>query len=324
MRSLLVTLTLAALLSSAPIYAKINFGSISGVDLTEAEAFDTKYTNMANSLSKYYGETMAFASHLGAPNARDNLGRFPSLYIGFGLGGAFGKADAFKNETDSSVNDIVPGILLAPNMSFNFGMGINRQWDVRFSFFPGVPISMDPALMGSGTTTEVRLGTYRARVGYHLLEGGFMKPGVTLAGFVSYTSGGMSLEQTGQNISSGNVAIANATSKFSTNWQYIGVGPEIRAWFDMMFFHPFIGYSLGLQVGQFTTGFDINGTVTVNGTPYGAGSLTISEREAAKLYSHRILLGFEISLFFFELGSEVQVDLTTGLVGMSLGTAFRF
>lgn len=311
------------LLATAPVAATLNFSGLTGVDLTEAQSLDAKYTQMAQSFSRYYGEAMAFSSHLSAPIARDNLGKFPSLYVGFGLGVSFGKVEAMKNEVDSSIRGNVPSYLAAPNMSFNFGMGFNRKWDFRFSFFPNVPIAMSSGALGGNTTAEIKFGTYRGRVGYHLLEGGFMKPGVTLAGFASYTTGSMSITQTGQSVTSGSVSLTNVTSGFSTNWQYLGVGPEIRAWYDLMFFHPFIGYSLGLQLGQYTTGLNIAGDMTVGGYS-GNGSLDISERVAARLISHRLMFGFEIALFVLDIGVEAQVDLTSGLVGAAFGTAFRF
>ena len=315
---------LAALLSIDPLGATLNFNIPLPVDLTEAQAFDARYTKLAQSFSKYYGEAMAFSSHLSAPIARDNLGKFPSLYVGFGMGVSFGKVNAMKSEVDSSISGNVPSYLTAPNMSFNFGMGFTRKWDIRFSFFPNVPIALSASALGSDTSAEIKFGTYRARAGYHILEGGFMAPGLTLAGFASYTTGGLEITQTAQNIQSGNVQLSNATSKISTNWQYLGVGPELRAWYDLMFFHPFIGYSLGLQLGQYTTGFSIEGTIQVNSNPYGSGSLVISERQAARLISHRLMFGFEISLLVLEVGVEAQVDLTSGLVGVAAGTAFRF
>lgn len=314
----------ALLLAALPLSAKLNFNIPLPIDLAEAQEFDAKYTNLARVFSKYYGEAMVFSSHLSAPIARDNLGRFPSLYIGLGMGASFGNVGATKNEVDPSIRSNVPSYLAAPNISFNFGMGFTRKWDVRFSFFPNVPIALPASSLGSNTSAEIKFGTYRARMGYHVLEGGFLKTGLTVAGFASYTTGGLSLKQTAQNIESGDVKLTNATSSFSTTWQYLGIGPEVRAWYDLMFFHPFIGYSLGLQMGHYTTGLDVSGTIEVNGTGYGSGSLVISERQAARLLSHRLLFGFEISLFVFEVGVEAQVDLTSGLVGLAFGTAFRF
>ncbi|HRP68554.1 MAG TPA: hypothetical protein PLY93_03400 [Turneriella sp.] len=299
--------------------AKINFAGLSGADLADANELDAKYTTLARAISTYYGEGMAFASHLSAPNARDNLGAFPSIYFGIGFGSTFAKTNAIKDSVDSSIKDIVPGILPAPNISINFGFGINRSWDVRFSFFPNVPVSL-----GSSDFPVIKFGTYRARVGYHVKEGGFLKPGLTIAGFVSYTTGSISYVENGQSVTSGPTSLANMSSTLSSSWQYLGVGPEARFWYDLKFFNPFVGYSLGLQIGQMTTGLDINGDLTVSGTPYGTGSINISERKAARIITHRILFGFEISLFVIDIGVEGQVDLTSGLVGIAAGTAFRF
>jgi len=310
-------------LSIAPLHATVYFSGLSGVDLTEAQSLDAKYTKYAEAFSHYYGDAMAFSSHLSAPIARDNLGKFPSLYVGIGMGVSFGKSTAMKNEVDSSISGNVPSILPAPNISFNFGMGFTRSWDFRFSFFPNVPIALSSGSFGGGTSSTIKFGTYRARIGYHILEGELLRPGVTLAGFASYTTGGLSVSQTGQTVTSGSVSMTNVTSSVSTNWQYLGLGPELRVWYNLMFFHPFVGYSLGLQVGQFTTALDVSGTMTV-GSYSGTGSLLISERRAAQLVSHRLMLGFELALLVLDIGVEAQVDLMNGLVGAAFATAFRF
>ncbi|MCX7632864.1 MAG: hypothetical protein N2Z22_05990 [Turneriella sp.] len=294
------------------------------VDLSAAQEFDTKYTQLARALSRYYGEAMVFASHLSAPIARDNLGRFPSLYVGFGAGVSFGNVIALRKEVDSSIHENVPSYLAAPNMSFNFGMGFTRLWDLRFSFFPNAPLSLNTANLGGNTSAEIRFGTYRARLGYHIWEGGTLKPGLTLAGFASYTTGKLRVERSNLDVSANNVSLTNTIARFNTEWHYLGIGPELRAWYDLMFFHPFIGYSLGLQMGYYATGLYLGGDITVNNNPYGTGYIEILERQAARLMSHRLLFGFEVSLFFFEVGAEAQVDLTTGLVGVAFATAFRF
>lgn len=314
----------AVVVSVAPLRAAINFTIPLAADLTQAQEFDAKFSRLAQGFSKYYGEAMAFSSHLSAPIARDNLGKFPSLYVGLGMGASFGSINSLKAEVDSSISGNVPAYLTAPNISFNFGMGISHKWDIRFSFFPNVPIALDPAILGGNTSAEIQFGTYRARAGYHVLEGGFLRPGLTIAGFASYTTGSLKLSRGSQNFSSGVVQLANATSTFATNWQYLGVGPEVRAWYDLKFFHPFVGYSLGLQLGQYTTGLDVTGTLTVNSNNYGSGSLVVSERQAARLISHRLMLGFEIALFVIDIGVEAQVDITSGLVGIAAATAFRF
>jgi hypothetical protein len=314
---------IVALAAVLPAHATVNFSGLTGVELEQAQALDAKYSQFAQSFSRYYGDAMAFSSHLSAPIARDNLGKFPSLYVGIGMGASFGKVNAMKSEVDSSIQSSVPSYLAAPNISFNFGMGITRKWDLRFSFFPNVPIALSSGAFGSNTSAEIKFGTYRARMGYHLVEGGFLKPGVTIAGFASYTTGALSVTQTGQSVTSGSVSLTNVSSSIATNWQYLGVGPEARVWYDLMFFHPFIGYSLGLQVGQYTTGLNITGDMVVGGYS-GNGSIVISERQAARLLSHRLMLGFEISLFLVEIGVEAQVDMVNGLVGAALGTAFRF
>lgn len=332
---ILPTAAIIALLAGVnPTYATLNFPNLASYGasyVSTAQQFDNNYTQFARSFSHYYGDTMAVASYLGAPNARDNLGTFPSLYVGIGVGAAFGKVNAMKSEVDSSIQGTVPSYLPAPSISFNFGIGFSRKWDVRFSFFPNVPIAMSSGTFGGGTSAQMAFGTYRARVGYHILEGGFLKPGLTLAGFASYTTGSLSLTQNNlsqsTSDSTGTVAM-NANATISTNWQYVGLGPELRLWYDLMFFHPFIGYSLGTQIGQYTTGLNVAGTITVTPTSMSAqtdtGSLNISERYAAKLITHRIMFGFEISLFVIDIGVEAQVDLVNGLVGASFGTALRF
>lgn len=334
-RSIFRLTSLVFLLAAGPISATVNFSSLPAAYLRQAQTYDAQYTQFAQSFSHYYGDAAAFASYLGAPNARDNLGKFPSIYFGFGAGVTFGKVNSLKSEIDSSIQSKVPSYLIADSICLNFGVGINRSWDVRFSFFPNAPIALPSSLLGSNRSAELKSGTYRARLGYHVLEGGFLKPGLTLAGFASYSTGSLSLTETGYATSStdasGNtVALSNATNKVSTSWQYFGLGPEARVWYDLKFFHPFIGYSLGFQLGQYTTGIDVTGDVAVtipslSATPQNStGSINISERRAANLISHRIMFGFEISLLVLDIGVEAQVDLVNGLVGASAGTALRF
>ena len=126
---------IVALAAVLPAHATVNFSGLTGVELEQAQALDAKYSQFAQSFSRYYGDAMAFSSHLSAPIARDNLGKFPSLYVGIGMGASFGKVNAMKSEVDSSIQSSVPSYLAAPNISFNFGMGITRKWDLRFSFF---------------------------------------------------------------------------------------------------------------------------------------------------------------------------------------------
>lgn len=319
----------------SPAFATLNFPNLYGYGTsyyTQAQTFDTNYTQFAKAFSNYYGEAAAFASYLSAPVGRDNLGKFPGLYVGIGIGATAGRSTQFKNEMPSSIQSSAPGYLIADTISFNFGIGFTKQWDVRFSFFPNASFNLPSSLTGSNYSVQTSAGVYRARVGYHILEGGSFKPGLTLAGFASYTTSTTSLSYTGLDQTSTDSTgttrvVANANAKFSG--QYLGIGPEIKLWYEVWrVFHPFVGYSLGLQFGQFTTSLDVAGTITVTPTGFSSqsdtGNITISERVATKLYTHRLMFGFEISLFVLDIGVEAQVDLVSGLVGAAVGTGLRF
>lgn len=339
MRALFRYLCLAGLTGFlvSPAFATLNFPSIASYGstyLSQAQTYDTNFTQYAKSFSTYFGQTASFAAYLSAPVGKDNLGKFPSLYVGIGVGATTGKINQLKGELDSSLQSNAPPYLGDAALSFNFGIGFSKQWDLRFSFFPAASISLPTSLLGSGRSGSISLGVYRAKVGYNLVESSLFKPGVTLSGFLSYSSTNVSLTQTNLSYSrtdSDATTTFNSTSlTASLSGQYVGMGPEIRVWYDMKFFHPFIGYSLGLQLGQFTTALNLEGTITVTpsiaglGAVSDTGSIVISERVASKIYTHRLMFGFEIALFVLDIGVEAQIDMVNGLVGAAVGTGFRF
>lgn len=314
---------------SGTAYATVNFPGLSGAHLEGANDFDRLYTQYAKSFSKYYGQAILFSSHLTYPIAKDNLGKFPSFYAGVGLGTAFSNTQAMKSETDPSISSkVVPTILPSAGLSLNLGIGLTSKWDLRISFFPNVPFSL-PATTG-GYGVSFSSGNGRVRLAYHLLEGGLLQPGVTLAGYAFHNQGGISVSS--ENISSSYSESGVDTTltynvSTSASWKYTGVGGEVRVWYDLLLFHPFVGYSVGMQTGLFNTSIKADGNMAVTITPTtqnSAGNITIDENAIPSFFSHRVMLGAEFELFLVKVGVETQIDIANRLLGLSLGAAFSF
>jgi len=326
-----------AWLGSGALGAAINFPTLTangGSYLSGVESLSTDYQSLANVFSKYAGEPASFVNHLYAPIGRDNLGKFPAFYFGVGTGVAIGRGTNFKDEAGTKVSSSIPSTAIADAalLVFNFGVGISRQWDLRFSFFPNAPINL-PSIGGGIGNLQIKEGRYKARLGYHIWEGGTWKPGLTLAGFLVYSDSTISASIDGLSYSDSNssrtISTSNTSLTMNLTSQSIGMGPEIKLWYEVWHvFHPFLGYSLGLQAGHYTTGLTLASTVSI--TPTGllaiseTGTVTISERVATKVISHRLMFGFEIALLVLNIGIEGQVDLVNGLIGAGVGVGFRF
>lgn len=325
------------LLAAETAHATINFSNLTangGSYLAGIQTLDSDYTNFANAFSKYAREPASFTNHLYSPIGRDNLGKFPAFYFGIGTGAAIGRGAAFKSEAGTKVSSNIPeyAIANAALLVFNFGVGISRLWDLRFSFFPNAPVSL-PSIGGGISNLTIKEGRYKVRLGYHILEGGAWKPGLTLAGYLLYSDSSISASIDNLSYSDTNssrtISTSNTSLSLNLTSQSIGMGPELKLWYEVWHvFHPFVGYSLGLQAGHYTTGLSLASTVTI--TPTGlpgiseTGSITISERVATKVVSHRLMVGFELALLILNIGVEGQVDLVNGLVGAAVGVGVRF
>ena len=117
--------------------------SLVKASLQSANEYYDIYSVYAGAFSKHYGNTISFTGMNLYPIGIDDLGGFPGLYAGFGMGTAFtdvGKLSADTHpETSSS---LVPPTLPSIGVSLNLGLALNKNWDIRLGMFPAVDISL--------------------------------------------------------------------------------------------------------------------------------------------------------------------------------------
>lgn len=310
---------------------------------------DSNFGDYAKTFGKHYGRAALLASHSMYPIGKDNMGPFPSFYGGLGVGTAFGNANAVK----ANAPDELDGVSMLPafGLSFNTGFGLTKKWDLRLGFFPVVDFAM-PTDLKSGMRVSFKYGSAKAKLGYHLLEGGTFKPGFTTSGYVSYTSGTLGIIADSTAASSINISQAGPPQYDATvkptyqwggeaKWRYYGIGAEARLWFDMLFLVPYIGYGVGFNAGKFTTEFNVNSDVLLTGAtvdfdgPGGVAATNVdditssaatkfSKSSSADFMTHRIFLGLEMHIVLVTIGAEVQFDIGNRLAGASVGAALQF
>ena len=313
---------------------EINFPSLSSTHLSGAREYATIYESYAKAFGKYYAPALGFSSHLTAPTGKDQLSAFPSLLLGTGLGTSFANVKAIKAESNEAVtSSAVPSVLPSLGLSFNLGVGITKKWAAYLSLFPSVEFAMPASI--SGTNASFTYSNVKARTTYLLVESSFLKPGVSLGGYMNWTRGRFKLRY--DNISSvnytydfnGTPASSNLTYDLESDfsWSIFGTGAEIRAWYDLMFFSPYIGYGLGLQTGRFDSIVNLNGNLDVTITPTtesSTGFIRITDSARAPGVLQRFLFGFEFSFFLIKFGAEAQFETTTGIAGVSAGFSLVF
>lgn len=314
--------------------------------LSSAREFERIYSSYAAAFSKYYGDATAMTSHLTYPYGEADMGGFPSMYAGLGLGTAFANTEKIKAESDPDVtSSAIPEILPTVGTSINVAAGITDKLDARLAFFPKVGISI-PEDLSSDYSGDFKYANVKGELTYHVIKSGFLMPGVSLSGYFNYTEGNVTI--TANNLSANSytytydygAGTADATADYTydlvttASWRYYGLGAEAKIWYDLMFFYPYLGYGVGLQGGRFDTDINIEGTIqsTVNlpasqGGPVSEtsnGFIRISERAYPSVMLHRFMLGFEMKLVFVTLGAETQFNITSKMAGLSIGAAMQF
>lgn len=325
------------------LFAEIeyNFPALATPFLSGVQEYAKTYESYSRVLCLHYGRAVAFTNHLSYPVGKDNLGSFPSLYTGIGLGSAFSNTLAMKQATNENLTGgVIPKILPTLGFSLNFGVGLSEKWDIRFSFLPPVQIALPQQI--SDIQVRFRYGNGRAKVTYNWLKSSFLKPGVSFAGYFSYTQGSVQFAK--DNVNSLNHTYSYfdgfinhpATVSFNYNfnteasWQYSGIGGEVRLWYDLWLVIPYIGWGLGLQGGRFQNQLTIDGNIVVSipginpVAQNDTGYAKIREKARADTILSRFIFGLEINLLFTRIATEAQVDTTNQLVGIALGTAFAF
>lgn len=314
-----------------------------------ANQLDSNFGEYAKTFGKHYGQAAILTNHSMYPIGKDNMGIFPSFYGGLGLGTAFGNADAVKTNAPDDLKDV--SILPAFGLSFNTGFGLTKKWDLRLGFFPVVDFAM-PSDLNSGMKVSFKYGSAKAKLGYHVLDGGAFKPGFTTSGYLSYTSGTLAILADEASYSDIIISQAGPPQYDATvkptyqwggeaKWRYVGLGAEFRLWFDMLFLVPYIGYGVGFNFGKFTTEFNVDSDVLLTGasvdidgggaTPATAvddmtssANTKFSKSSSSDLMLHRVFLGLEMHIALLTIGTEVQFDIGNRLAGASIGAAFQF
>jgi len=332
-------LLLSAMLSVPPAFAAdIDFTFADANMYTAVNEYLDIYGSFAESFSENYGEATAFTNHLTYPLGKDTMKRFPSVYMGFGMGTAFANTQAIKNDADPEVtSDVLPSILPTLAFSFNAGMGLTKKWDLRLSAVPMVDLAM-PDIPGSTIDTSLRYGLFKLKATYHAIPGGLLLPGLSIGPYLSYSGGKIQIRQTGLT-STGHAFSEGAvtgTVDYSydvyanASWNITGVGAEVRVWYDLMFIAPYLSWSPGFQGGSFSTEVGMNGTMNVNltapvaATETDTGSASITKKAVVNPFIQRIGVGFELDLFLVKAGVEMQVETVSKLAGLSFGFGIQF
>lgn len=333
----ILSIVLFFVFSHAYAQVNINFPNLGANFKSGASEYAEAYSKYADVFGKYYAPAIGFSSHMSSPSGKDSLGMFPSFSFGFGLGTSFASVIGIKASIDTEVlKKTTPSILPSLGMSLNLGVGITRSWSASVSIFPAVEVGMP--LSVNDLKASLKYGNIKARTTYTLVDGPLFFPGVTIAGYINWTQGNVKLKY--DNISSTNYKYdyngASADASLTYNlaskigWNFFGAGVELRAWYNLMFFYPYIGYGLGLQSGRLTSDITVSGDITVtlpapiSSTQTDTGTISTSASNKPPGVLQRIIVGFEINLIVFRLGVEAQVDTVTRMAGVGLGTRFVF
>ncbi|MCS6983570.1 MAG: hypothetical protein NZM25_00395 [Leptospiraceae bacterium] len=328
---------------SSTLHAAINyyFPALASSFLSGAEEYGKTYEAYSRAFCVHYGRAMAFTNHLSYPVGKDSLGVFPSVYVGLGMGTAFSNTLAMKAATNENLSSgFIPKVLPTAGLSLNVGIGLTRKWHFRIGFLPIVQMALPQQL--SDIDLSLRYGNAKARLSYTWLESAFLRPGLSVAGYLAYTEGKVRFAK--DNIASVNhsynffdgftnhSATVNFQYQVATEalWRYLGAGAEIRIWYDLWLLVPYVGLGLGAQGGRFSTSLDIQGDIAVsipslNPAPQlDTGYMKITEKARADSIISRFFLGLEINAFVAKTAVELQFDNIHRLAGIALGASVTF
>ncbi|MDH5721627.1 MAG: hypothetical protein OEZ13_13555 [Spirochaetia bacterium] len=327
------------------LYAEteIDFPDIIAQDptlLSGVQEYVDDYDKYSGIFIKYYSPAVLLTTHLTSPVGKDNIGSFPGFYLGFATGVSFANSQAIRSQAAEKISDAgTPEILPALALSINMGLGITPKWDVRASFFPTVSMDLGRT---NGSDLSLRYGHFKIRSMYNVYPSSFLKPGLSIGGFFIYNRGRVTvksdlLEET-PGFSLGDIGGHSYTMTdfhytidTSAGWQYFGLGPEIKAWFDLEFVMAYVGYGISFQFGRL--GIDLTGNIekmTIGSTAgslngdYTGGSFRVYNTKVPAIAQQRLIAGGEIRFLFVSLVAEIQFDISNRLTGLTLGAASYF
>ena len=339
MKSLVKILLMLTLLGSGTVKLQANtaFPGLTDVAaLSGTQEIIEIYSGFTQVFSNEMVNATIFAGYLGYPFAIKSS----TLYIGFGLGGAILNSDKIKAaSTDTEItSDSIPPRLGSLNMAINLGFGISKKLDLYFSLLPNVKLAL-PKIGNIALNTNI--ATAKVRLDYNIFPGEIFGFGLTVSPYLTWSRGTISMTKKGLNItdrdfSTGSGIVTNFTydAIFSTNWNLLSGGGEIRVWYDLIFIFPYMGLGLGGQTGLFDTNLTLEGDIDIDidGTSFSSKtSPSIGARAKPALFNQRFFLGFEIKFpitknfaFPLRMGAELHWDIGQKLFGAALGIAFQF
>lgn len=322
--------------------------------------FTANFETFVEAFSSYYGQAALFTPHLSYPIGYDNMGGFPSLYLGFGAGMGFSNVNQVKNASSPEAKTVFDGLdsIPAVGMGINAGFGVSDKWDLRFSIFPKrtivLPSSEDQL---ADFDTFFTYNSAKVKGVYNVWEGRPGMPGLSISGFLAYTKGNINVKtgetytdtMSGSKYSTDGLTaidyqLSAQTSyhiELDTSWEYYSMGPEVRIWYNLLFIAPYAGYALGFQYGKMTTALNFNGafntseTVYTIAVPTGDRYVTNKEGEVpfqssvvsevkAPLVQHRFYLGAEIKLLLASIAIELQIDPIHQITGAGAAASVKF
>jgi len=318
------------------------------------------FSGFLSAFSKYYGDALLLTAHLTNPIGFDSLKTYPAYSLGLGSGTAFSNVNQLKKSGGSDATSLYSGISVLPTLgiTINGAIAVSEKVTLYLALFPTSQITLpvDQAKL-KNYNLKFRYGSYRGRIAYNLHKPRLFGIGFTLGGFLGYNYGELTLETSTiqgtpisytatnataeQNYSNTTIVTPEYTSSIKSSWSHFSFGPEIKTWLNFGFLVPYAGYGLAFQFGSttssltldstmkiengFITSFTSDGkTVSSSNTDTTDFTTTISEKESARYFLHRFILGVEIHIATVRIGAEIDIDPVSRFTGISAGFAVAF
>jgi len=326
--------------------------------------FSTGFKEFGRALGYYYQKAILLTQHLTYPVGVDNMGTYPSFYIGAGAGSTFANVDAVKRVAGPQGQALYTDLKALPSLgiSLNGGFGITDRIDVRFSLFPPSYINL-PSSRKELQNYDIafKYSAYKLKANYCVWPGKPFSGGFSIGTFIGYTEGSLSVNTKEESMApiQATTITSGADTPFSflttydmnvtgvhnigaqSQWKSYTIGPELKVWFNLFFIFPYFGYGVGYQSGSIDTTMTFNATARVtenvtastgNGTSTFSSTNThdavyqsiLKSKHKAGKILNRFILGTEIELSLSRISVEAQFDPVNRLTGIALGAGFQF
>lgn len=333
--------------SSGPGYLPVGINLPDGVTAASGaysssldinQKLEKRFGDFLQTFATHYGRAILLSLHAMNPVGQDNLGQYPGFVVGFNVVAAFSNTNPILDSAKISNIGISSAILPYPVFAFNLGLGITKKFDIRLTFWP--PVTFEKKL--SNFNTKFTMGSIQLKFGYHVLEGGRLKPGITISGTLGYShtkltfnSSAVQTQFNGVNnqnnlvVTGGGTADITYTTKalLENQVNYFTGSAEIKFWYDLVFVAPYVGYSLDFNSGKFAAlaAIDAHTTISYSGTNYESNTRFKTEKVVhPQAVGHRFTVGLQIKIYVFHLTTEMQIDLGNRILSGGVSTSFKF